>query len=975
MLKRLVLPLAVVLLALPGGLALGQVELTPPEVLSTALGDSEYPRLAVSGSSIYLVYRGDPFAAGSARTRVLFRRSTDGGQVWRETVDLSEALERVVCDSPQCHLDSGVDSPALAAFASNVYVVWSGRVNGNGGSPYEVFLMYSTDGGTTFQAYNANGNISGTAGDSRCPAVAAVGSEVHVVWKDNANGSYQIWYARSNDGGATFEDPVPIVDLIKPRPSQAQAHCPAIAAVQGRVVVAWPEESERGTIIRHVYSIDSGQSFISPGSRGGLSRKGYGQIEALRLAADGSQFVAVWSERLASRGQEGAWRVLIASSSDGGRSFRVGKAISLSTGRGRSPTDWQTKFPDVAVWNGGVWITVASDLEGNFEVYLLRSDNGGRSFQNLGKISDNPSASLYPALAVRNARVHLVWADDAVPPLPTRFRIYYRQSLSSEAKIASITGLSGDLGLSISPQLALSGSNVYLVWKSDLTGSGVTGERIMFRRSVNLGITWEPDLMVSEGDPQAAEVRDPTVAADGTRVYLAWAQRVCENASCSFDLFLASDAAGGAFPDPGSARVNLSEALDGMPERCGSARAGRQPLVYQRSSDEIMPVLAADSRFVYLVWASDSVGTFDIWFARWNSGAVEEGDLSEPDLLCNLSISYKQARAGSMATRGDALHPTLAIDGSFVYVAWADNHPKPNTFFTIYALSSSDRGNDFSGLRPQKVSEGGAAARGRTAKQTIGDALYPALAAQGNRAFLAWSEYRNGHFEILLSATSGGRTGGRFASPTVVSSALKPLMGRAPGDSLFPAVVAGRADLYLCWADNTSGNFEIWALLNPSAPNPGARLLNLSQSWGDSEFPSLALDGNERLYAVWVDKSSGKEEIYFRGALGLTKQLAGAQLVEGGLVNEELAPIRSLGSGSFALEIEGATIASLVVDIFDLQGRRVAHHTAAGRRLEFLAVDDHGTPLANGVYLYLITARLADGTTVRSEVRKLAIVR
>jgi hypothetical protein len=429
--------------------ASAQPLLTDPKVLSTPVGDSEAPRLATSGSNLYLAYRGDPFANGASETRVLFRRSLDGGQTWRETLNLTDLLSASDTDTLP---HKAVEGPALAAFAGNVYVVWADGASGN----YEIYLMRSADGGATFAPAQGaqvlrEGNISETEiGDSRCPAVAADGSNVYVVWKDNTGWDfenhtstsgldvYRVWYARSTNGGQTFSDPTPILDSTltaqprqrsRQRNGEVEAHCPAIAADQGTVVVAWAEEGERGTTIQLVRSFNSGENFFSPIP---LASKRQGRVESLRLAAYGSLFVAAWAESDDSDRGDGFWKVFVARSPNRGRAFRVGEAISLQTSRGRRRTpadpEGHSKFPDITIWNGSVWLTLANNKDGDFDVYLFQSTNGGRTFSNLGKITDNPSNSLYPAITAQHDRLHIVWADDATPPLPSRLRLYYRQS-------------------------------------------------------------------------------------------------------------------------------------------------------------------------------------------------------------------------------------------------------------------------------------------------------------------------------------------------------------------------------------------------------------------------------------------------------------------------------------------------------------------------------------------------------------------
>ena len=67
--------------------------------------------------------------------------------------------------------------------------------------------------------------------------------------------------------------------------------------------------------------------------------------------------------------------------------------------------------------------------------------------------------------------------------------------------------------------------------------------------------------------------------------------------------------------------------------------------------------------------------------------------------------------------------------------------------------------------------------------------------------------------------------------------------------------------------------------------------------------------------------------------------------------------------------------ASLSLQVFGLDGRRVAHSTAAGSSLSWNLTGDGGRPLANGVYLYRASVTSADGRTAHLPIRKLVVRR
>jgi hypothetical protein len=115
----------------------------------------------------------------------LYRRSTDGGANFGDTINLSNNV--------------GVSAnPAIAISGNNVYVIWQDDTPGDG----DILYRRSTDGGANF---DATINLSNNAGFSAAPAVAASANNVYVVWHDNNDTPVnEILYTRSTDDGAIF---------------------------------------------------------------------------------------------------------------------------------------------------------------------------------------------------------------------------------------------------------------------------------------------------------------------------------------------------------------------------------------------------------------------------------------------------------------------------------------------------------------------------------------------------------------------------------------------------------------------------------------------------------------------------------------------------------------------------------------------------------------------------------------------------
>lgn len=136
------------------------------------------PTVSVSGSLVHVVW--------NALGKTSYKRSKDGGLTWEASKLLT--INNVI-----------TNSPSLSVSGSSVHVVW---LDSRNSSKYEIYYTHSTDSGKTWEADTrlTTNYTSATLFSS----VAASGSDVHVVWDDNRDGNYEIYYKGSKNGGLNW---------------------------------------------------------------------------------------------------------------------------------------------------------------------------------------------------------------------------------------------------------------------------------------------------------------------------------------------------------------------------------------------------------------------------------------------------------------------------------------------------------------------------------------------------------------------------------------------------------------------------------------------------------------------------------------------------------------------------------------------------------------------------------------------------
>jgi len=145
--------------------------------LTNSPGNLSFPSVSVSGLTVHIIWY-------SYDNGIYYKRSTDGGTSWLAETRLSsnQAISK---------------SPSVTLSGSLVYVVWQDYRDLN----CEIYYKRSTDAGS---GWGADSRLTNAPDSSVYPSVTASGQIVHVVWQDNRVGNWEIYYKRSTDGGTSW---------------------------------------------------------------------------------------------------------------------------------------------------------------------------------------------------------------------------------------------------------------------------------------------------------------------------------------------------------------------------------------------------------------------------------------------------------------------------------------------------------------------------------------------------------------------------------------------------------------------------------------------------------------------------------------------------------------------------------------------------------------------------------------------------
>ena len=209
------------------------------------------PSLLARGMSVYALWQQSRPEGG---TDVVLAKQARMGAPFASPV-------RVTDKGPQDRSFNGFSSMALGP-KGEIYVVWlDGRDQAPPQGTFSLYIAKSTDQGATF---SKNVRIA-TAACPCCRPSVAVDDDgvVYVAWRKVFDGDIRdIVVASSQDGGATFSEPVKAADdhwVLHACPDSG----PTLQAKNGRISIAWFSEGSGRSGIRYTSSTDNAKGFAT----------------------------------------------------------------------------------------------------------------------------------------------------------------------------------------------------------------------------------------------------------------------------------------------------------------------------------------------------------------------------------------------------------------------------------------------------------------------------------------------------------------------------------------------------------------------------------------------------------------------------------------------------------------------------------------------------------------------------------------
>jgi hypothetical protein len=303
-------------------------------------------------------------------------------------------------------------------------------------------------------------NLSNNKGFSEHPQISSVADHVHIIWADDTSGNKQVYFKTSSDNGNTFGEAIKLSNN-----NSSSSFNQDIAVYGNNVYAVWLEKVFSGPYrVMLATSEDGGNSFSDPVSLSeSASVQSYPKISAFN-----GHVYAVWNVEDLSNSNTGTNEgVFFISSSDNGSTFRnVSKLNTEENGFGKPQVATSSDNIVYVIWGG------SSDNQVD-SIYLVKSEDNGRNFGDIKKVEESELGRISNPLNVEIVvdeinRLFIAWQDRPGTAAVEKEDILSAISLDGGESFESATNVSNNADTSECPSIAVNGDNVYITWE-DLT--------------------------------------------------------------------------------------------------------------------------------------------------------------------------------------------------------------------------------------------------------------------------------------------------------------------------------------------------------------------------------------------------------------------------------------------------------------------------------------------------------------------------
>ena len=366
-------------------------------------------------------------------------------------------------------------------------------------------------------------------------------------------------------------------------------------------------------------------------------------------------------------------------------------------------------YGQIAAIDNNVYVVWQESITGNpneknYEVYLKKSEDKGKTFSKAITLSNNTGFSEHPQIAVSKNGIFIVWADNTNSK---NTEIMFTKSLDNGTTFGEVRNLSNNSKNSNNQEISVSDENVYVVWqdtdslsnKKNLTDKKILSS-IIFRGSTDNGNTFDDEIEIVDNTYDSY----PKVNSYQNYVYVVWNS---ENKGSSKD-----------YKNTGLFFIRSS---DNGKNFDNSIR-----LVDNNFGESQISVLKDE---LVIVWGGlHAKNINDIYFVKSNDNGAT---FTDPSIILQKVTKPKD---NSYSNRINNPSNVEIANNDYSYTVWQDIISQENQDIFLTNIKHSMQANKIINL-----------------SNNSGISECPSIAISNNNIYVIWEDFTPGNHEILFT--------------------------------------------------------------------------------------------------------------------------------------------------------------------------------------------------------------------------------
>ena len=362
-------------------------------------------------------------------------------------------------------------------------------------------------------------------------------------------------------------------------------------------------------------------------------------------------------------------------------------------------------YGQIAAFENNVYVvwqeSVTESLpEHNYDIFFVRSEDKGKTFEMPINLSNNIEFSERPQIAATRNGIFIVWTDTIDS---NNKKIIFTKSIDNGKTFSNPVTLSNNSKNSYNVEISAFNENVYVVWQEQgYNNTGEANDSIIFKSSIDNGNNFNNPIELTANTSDAF----PKINSYGNNVYIVWNN---ENKKNNGLFFVKSSDKGYNF----SKLIKLSDDVN----------SGESQLTV--NENEILVVwggfLAKNIDNIYYVKSNDNGNTF-----------TYSKTFYEKTITPNNTIEYNKLNK----IINNPLNVEVTNNDNLSYIVWQNTFSKQNQDILLTVLNNQT-GNNF--MKLLNLSN----------NTSISEC--PSIAISNKNVYIIWEDFIAGNHEILFA--------------------------------------------------------------------------------------------------------------------------------------------------------------------------------------------------------------------------------